>query len=274
MNTMRIFGGLISVLAIASVAGCGQDVAKPAAMETEPAVAGAVAPAVSAYEAALDNALRPDADRTRDADRNPGEVLEFIGIEPGMAVLDMYSGGGWYAEVIAHVVGESGKVIAHSNVAYKGFVGDALEERFATGRVPQAEILMAENNHLELEAGSLDAIMLVQSFHDLYHVDVEGGWELMDAPAFLAELMKGLKPGGVVAVIDHTAADGAPPETGDSLHRIDPALVIANMEAAGFMLDGQSDILRNPDDDVSQIVFAPNIRGKTDRFILRFKKPE
>ncbi len=274
MNTMRIFGGLISVLAIASVAGCGQDVAKPAAMETEPAVAGAVAPAVSAYEAALDNALRPDADRTRDADRNPGEVLEFIGIEPGMAVLDMFSGGGWYAEVIAHVVGESGRVIAHSNVAYKGFVGDALEERFATGRVPQAEILMAENNHLELEADSLDAIMLVQSFHDLYHVDVEGGWELMDAPAFLAELMKGLKPGGVVAVIDHTAADGAPPETGDSLHRIDPALVIANMEAAGFMLDGQSDILRNPDDDVSQIVFAPNIRGKTDRFILRFKKPE
>jgi predicted methyltransferase len=274
MNTTRVFGGLISVLAIVSTTGCGQDVAEPAAIETEPAVAEVAEPAVSVYEAALANALRPEADRTHDADRKPGAVLEFIGIEPGMAVLDMFSGGGWYAEVIAHVVGESGKVIAHSNVAYKGFVGDALEERFATGRVPQVEILMAENNHLELEANSFDAIMLVQSFHDLYHVDVEGGWELIDAPAFLAELMKGLRPGGVVAVIDHTAADGAPPETGDSLHRIDPALVIANMEAAGFMLDGQSDILRNLDDDVSQTVFAPNIRGKTDRFVMRFKKPE
>ena len=259
MNATRVFGGLISLLAILSVAGCGQNVA---------------APAVSVYEAALANALRPEADRTHDADRKPGEVLEFLGIEPGMAVLDMYSGGGWYAEVIAHVVGESGRVIAHSNEAYKGFVGDALEERFAAGRVPQAEILMAENNHLELAADSLDAIMLVQSFHDLYHDDIEGGWELMDAPAFLAELMEGLKPGGVVAVIDHTAADGAPPETGDSLHRVDPALVIASMEAAGFALDSQSDILRNPDDDVSQIVFAPNIRGKTDRFVMRFKKPE
>jgi predicted methyltransferase len=274
MNTTRVFGGLISVLAIVSVAACGQDVTEPVAMETESDVAEVAEPTVSVYEAALTNALRPEADRTRDAARKPGEVLEFIGIEPGMAVLDMFSGGGWYAEVIAHVVGESGKVIAHSNVAYKGFVGDALEERFATGRVPQAEILMAENNHLELEADSLDAIMLVQSYHDLYHVDVEGGWELMDAPVFLAELMKGLKPGGIVAVIDHTAADGAPPETGDSLHRIDPALVIANMEAAGFMLDGRSDILRNLDDDVSQIVFAPNIRGKTDRFVMRFKKPE
>jgi predicted methyltransferase len=274
MNTTRAFGGLISVLAIVSVAGCGQDVAEPVAMETEPGVVEATAPVVSVYEAALANELRPEADRTRDADRKPGEVLEFMGVEPGMAVLDMFSGGGWYAEVIAHVVGESGRVIAHSNVAYKGFVGDALEERFATGRVPQAEILMAENNHLELEADSLDAIMLVQSYHDLYHVDVEGGWELMDAPVFLAELMKGLKSGGVVAVIDHTAADGAPPETGDSLHRVDPALVIAGMEAAGFVLDGQSDILRNPDDDVSQIIFAPNIRGKTDRFVMRFKKPE
>lgn len=274
MNTTSAFGGLISVLAIVSIAGCGQDVAEPVAVETGPGVVEATAAVVSVYEAALANELRPEADRTRDADRKPGEVLEFMGVEPGMAVLDMFSGGGWYAEVIAHVVGESGRVIAHSNVAYKGFVGDALEERFATGRLPQAEILMAENNRLELEADSLDAIMLVQSYHDLYHVDVEGGWELMDAPVFLAELMKGLKSGGVIAVIDHTAAAGAPPETGDSLHRVDPALVIAGMEAAGFVLDGQSDILRNPDDDVSQIIFAPNIRGKTDRFVMRFKKPE
>ena len=272
MNTTRIAGGLISALAITSIFGCGQEAAEPA--ETGPDVAEVAEPTVSVYEAAVANELRPEADRTRDTGRKPAEVLEFVGIEPGMVVLDMYSGGGWYAEVIAHVVGESGKVIAHSNQAYKGFVGNALEDRFEAGRVAQAEILMAENNQLVLAADSLDAVMMAQSFHDLYHVDVENGWELVDAPAFLAELKKGLKPGGLVAIIDHTAAAGAPPETGDTLHRIDPALVIDRMQAAGFRFDGQSDILDNPDDDLSQIVFAKDIRGKTDRFVMRFSNPE
>ena len=274
MDIGRIRLGLIPVLVITSIAGCGQDAVEPAATEAEPVVVKVAKPAASIYEAAIANASRPEADRLSDAGRKPAEVLEFVGIEPGMTVLDMFSGGGWYAEVIAHIVGESGRVIAHTNQAYLGFVGNALEERFESGRVPQAEILLAENNQLELESESLDAVMLVQSFHDLYHVDVENGWELMDAPAFLAELKKGLRPGGIVAVIDHTAADGAPPETGDTLHRIDPALVIANMEAAGFVLEDQSDLLRNPDDDVSKIVFAPEIRGKTDRFVMRFRKPE
>jgi predicted methyltransferase len=273
MKTTRTIAGLISAFTIVAISGCGQESAEPAVTATEPVAAEAAEPAASVYEAALANALRPEADRTRDAGRKPAQVLEFMGIKPGMTVLDMFSGGGWYAEIIAHVVGESGHVIAHSNAAYKNFVGNALEDRFESGRVPQAKILMAENNHLELEADSLDAVMLAQSFHDLYHVDVENGWELMDAPAFLAELMKGLKPGGIVAVIDHAAAAGAPSETGDSLHRIDPALVITRMEAAGFVLDGQSDVLRNPDDDVSEVVFAPEIRGKTDRFIMRFSKP-
>jgi len=272
MYKTRILSGLISALAIASISGCGQEAAEPVA--SEPDVAEVAEPAVSIYAAAVANALRPEADRTRDAGRKPAEVLEFVGIGPGMTVLDMYSGGGWYAEVIAHVVGDNGRVIAHSNEAYKNFVGEALAERFAGGRVPQAEILMAENNQIELEADSLDAVMLAQSFHDLYHVDTENGWELVDAPAFLAELRKGLKPGGLVAIIDHTATAGAPSETGDTLHRIDPALVIDRMQAAGFSFDGQSDILSNPEDDLSQIVFAKGIRHKTDRFVMRFSNPE
>ncbi|MCJ7590001.1 MAG: class I SAM-dependent methyltransferase [Woeseiaceae bacterium] len=265
--------GLCSVLALTLVSACGQDASEPSAPEPIAAAPEAVAPAPSVYEAALANALRPEADRERDAGRKPAEVLEFIGITPGMTVLDMFTGNGWYAEVIAHVVGESGRVIAHSNEAYKKFVGDSLAERFGTGRVPQVEILMAENNHLLLEADTLDAVMLALSFHDLYLGDAENGWELMDIPAFLAELKKALKPGGIVAIVDHSAAAGSPTETSDTLHRIDPALVIANMEAAGFVLDGQSDLLRNPDDDLTQVVFAPTIRGKTDRFVMRFRKP-
>jgi predicted methyltransferase len=133
---------------------------------------------------------------------------------------------------------------------------------------------MAENNELSLETNSLDAVMLVLSFHDLYHSDEENGWPPIDAPAFLAELRKGLKPGGFVGIIDHYAEAGAPAETGNTVHRIDPAIAIAEMEAAGFILDGQSDLLRNPDDDLTKSVFAPEIRGKTDRFIMRFKNPD
>jgi predicted methyltransferase len=274
MNNTKIARGLISVLAFTLISGCQQEAAAPAAAEPEAAVAQMAAPTVSIYAAALANESRPETDHERDAGRKPAEVLEFIGIESGMTVLDMFSGGGWYAEVMAHVVGTDGAVIAHSNEAYKNFVGEALEERFGTGRVPQATILMAENNHLALDENTLDAIMLSLSFHDMYHVDVEGGWDLLDGPTFLAELSKGLKPGGLVAIIDHQALAGAPPETGDSLHRIDPALVIANMEAAGFVLDGQSDILQNRDDDLSQSIFSESIRGKTDRFVMRFKNPQ
>lgn len=271
MNKPNTFAALSSICALLLLSGCGDKASEAPTGDTQ---AAKMEPAVSVYVAALNNPLRPEDDKTRDVGRKPAEVLEFVGIKPGMTVLDMFTGGGWYSEVIAHVVGPGGKVIAHSNEAYKNFVGDALEERFANGRVPQVTILMAENNQLSLEENSLDAVMLGLSFHDMYHEDAENGWPLLDGVAFLAELRKGLKPGGIVGVIDHRAAAGAPPETGDSLHRIDPALVTANMEAAGFVLEAESDLLANADDDHTKVVFAPEIRGNTDRFILRFRNPE
>lgn len=273
MNTLSKYSALAAILALSMLTACGQKAAEE--VTTEPAAAAEPAePATSVYEDAVANASRPAADRDSDAGRKPAEILEFMGIEPGMTVLDMFSGGGWYAEVIAHVVGKDGHVIAHTNEAYKNFVGDALEVRFDGIRVPNAEIMMAENNQLVLEEDSLDAVMLAQSFHDMYLADEDNGWELIDGPAFLAELRKGLKPGGIVAVIDHTAAAGSPPETGDTLHRIDPGLVVANMEAAGFIHEASSDILDNPDDDLTEMVFAEGIRGKTSRFAMRFRNPE
>ena len=100
-----------------------------------------------------------------------------------MTVLDMFTGGGYYAEILSGVVGHEGKVIAQSNQAYLGFVGDAFEERFGSGRLTNVEVLMAENNELELQAHSFDAIMLVLSYHDLYHADPENGWEKIDRQA-------------------------------------------------------------------------------------------
>jgi predicted methyltransferase len=262
MNNTKPIRGLTSVLAFALIAGYAQQFSVAAEHGQ------------SIYEAAVASEARPDSDRARDAGRKPAEVLEFLGIEPGMTVLDMFTGGGYYAEIIAGVVGEEGKVIAQSNQAYLGFVGDAFEEKFGSGRLTNVDVLMAENNELSLEADSLDGVMLVLSFHDLYHSDPENGWPKIDGPAFLAELRNGLKPGGFVAVIDHCAEAGAPAESGDTVHRIDPAIAIADMEAAGFILDGQSEILRNPEDDLTKIVFAPELRGKTDRFIMRFKSPD
>jgi len=271
MKSTTRLQALGSLLAVTLISGCGEKASEPPA--TEPEAAGAE-PVISVYEAAVASEARPDADRARDAGRKPAEVLEFMGIEPGMTVLDMFTGGGYYAEIIAGVVGEQGKVIAQSNQAYLGFVGEAFQERFGSGRLTNVEVLMAENNELSLEADTLDAVMLVLSFHDLYHSDAENGWPRIDGPAFLAELKKGLKPGGVVAIIDHHAAAGSPSDTGTTVHRIDPAIVLADMEAAGFICEETSDMLRNPDDDYSKMVFAEGIRGKTDRFVMRFRSPE
>ena len=271
-RTNRAIATMASLGLAASLVACGQQSADNPETTADSAPAAETSPSI--YAIAVASTARPEADRARDASRKPAAVLEFLGIEPGMTVLDMFTGGGYYAEIIAGVAGDDGKVIAQSNQAYLGFVGDEFEERFGSGRLANVEVLMAENNELTLAADSLDAVMLVLSFHDLYFEDAENGWPRIDTAVFLAELKKGLKPGGVLGVIDHYAATDAPRETGDSLHRIDPAIVMAELDAAGFVLDGTSDMLRNPDDKLDVIVFAPEIRGKTDRFVLRYRKPE
>ena len=265
------------ILVAALVTACNTPNADNPAMEkgaTFAAEPGLSAEPGAIYTEAVTNPSRLAEDRARDSGRKPAEVLAFVGIEPGTTVLDMFAGGGYYTEILASIVGENGKVIAQTNEAYIAWVGDAFERRFGNERLPNVEILMAENNELELAAGSIDAIMLVLSFHDLYSDNAEQGWPKIDVPAFLAELHKGLRPGGQVGIVDHYAASGSPAETGNTTHRIDPAIVIADMKAAGFELEAQSDLLRNPDDDYSKSVFEPTLRGKTDRFVMRFTKAD
>lgn len=237
-----------------------------------PVVAFAESPA-SLYDGAVAAKDRLPGDYERDSDRKPATVLAFFGIAPGDTVLDLFSGGGYYTELLANVVGADGEVVAHSNTAYLNFVGEEFAARYADDRLPNVDVLMAENNELELDEGVFDAIVIVLSYHDVYHADLENGWAPIDKPKLLAELYDGLKAGGVLGIVDHVAATGAPPDTGHTLHRIDPAIIIADLEAAGFRLDGSSDALRNPGDDHSKIVFDPSVRGKTDRIVLRFRKP-
>ena len=265
---------LSAVLLAFTLAACGQpgdshQTSSPIATETV-----TEANPVSIHKAAVANPERTDADRARDAGRKPAQVLEFVGIERGMTVLDMFSGGGYYTEILARTVGDDGHVIAHANEAYVNYVGKEFEVRYLGGRLPNTDVLMAENNELELEPGSLDAIMLVLSFHDLYYADPENGWPAIDVEPFLAELHGGLKDGGIVGIVDHYAAAGSPSDAGGTTHRIDPAIVIEAMSNAGFRLDAQADFLRNPDDDYEKTVFDPELRGKTDRFVMRFVKAE
>lgn len=259
----KILTGITLALVLSS---CGQQAQDGAATAPEADV--------SVYAAAVANASRPESDRARDAGRKPADVLEFFGIEPDMTVLDLFSGGGYYTEIVAHVVGEKGHVVAHANQVLLSFVGDEFKERHADNRLPNTEILMAENNELELVAGQFDAVIMTLNYHDLYWVSPDRGWAKFDVQKFLAELYKGLKPGGIFGVVDHYAEAGSPRETGGTLHRIDPDIVIADVEMAGFVLEDQNDTLRNMSDDHSKSVFDPEVRGKTDRFIFRFRKPE
>ncbi len=259
---------IIALLTLASVlTGCD----RPA---SEPAAAAVVEAEMTIYTGAVNSATRPEADRDSDAGRQPEAVLELFGIQRGDVVLEMWAGSGYYTELLAHVVGESGKVIAHTNSPILGFSGEAHAMRHADNRLPNTEVLLAENNTLELEADRFDAVTIVLNYHDLYWSSEEYGWELIDVPAFLAELYKGMKPGGALGIVDHQAVGGSPAETGNTLHRIDSAIVIAEIESAGFVLDGESNVLANPEDDHTKGVFDPEIRGKTDRYVLRFRKSE
>ena len=222
---------------------------------------------------AVRDPARPKTDREQDARRHAAEVLAFFGIEPGMVVLDLFSGGGYYAELLSYAVGPAGRVVAHNNTPYLSSAEDELATRYAPGRLANVERIVADNNQLELTPERFDAVIMIKVYHDVYFVSEEMGWEQIDGPRLLDEIFRALKPGGVLGIVDHVAAPGSPPETGGTLHRIDLALIRRDMAAAGFVFDGQSDVLRNPADDYSQSVFAPTVRNRTDRAVLRFRKP-
>jgi predicted methyltransferase len=227
----------------------------------------------SSIYAAVNNPQRRSVDREQDERRKAADVLNFFGIQPGMVVLDLYSGGGYYAELLSYIVGPAGRVVAHNNTPYLRFAEDELAARYTEGRLANVEQIVAENNQLELTADVFDAVIMIKSYHDSYFVSEEMGWVKIDRPELLREIFTALKSGGVLGIVDHAADPGTPPESGGTLHRIDPAVIVRDMAAAGFRFDGESDVLRNPADDRSKVVFDPSVQGRTDRVVLRFRKP-
>ncbi len=221
--------------------------------------------------AAINNPERSDQDRIRDANSKPAEILKLLDLKPGDQVADLFAGGGYYSELLAHVVGDKGKVIAHTVAAYRQFIGDALEKRFEN-RLPQVTIYAAEPNDIELGSETLDAAIIVMSYHDLYFSNEEG-WPPIDAAKFLDKVYAALKPNGKLLIEDHAANTGTGATDAQTLHRIEESFAISDIASHGFKWVTTSDALRNPADDHSKNVFDPEIRGKTDRFILLFEKP-
>ncbi len=228
----------------------------------------------AAIAAAIASPDRPKADVERDPVAKPRELLAFLGVTPGMRVIDMFAAGGYYTELLARTVGVKGQVIAYNNPPYARFAEKGIAQRYADGRLGNVRQVTAEVDELQLAPASLDAALFVMSFHDAYWRPADGSWNRTDPDELLRRLHGALKPGAVVVVQDHVASPGGDTaKVVDQLHRIDPAVVRAAFERAGFVFDKASEILARPEDDHSKLVFDESIRGRTDQFIYRFRKP-
>ena len=207
-----------------------------------------------------------------DAGRMPAEVLAFEGLKRGDHALDLFTGGGYYGEIMARAVGPRGAVTAWNPTP---FVGDEDRQALAAAhqRSPNFTAIDSAPDAIALPANSFDFAMIHLNYHDTYFTSERAHFRMEPAP-FLAAVFQALKPGGTIAVVDHVANPGGDTHAVvQALHRIDPATIRADFERAGFVFDGESNILRNPADDHTKGVFDPAIRGHTDRVVYRFRKP-
>jgi predicted methyltransferase len=250
-------GGLRGMAAaLALCAGCSAAQARPAA--TIEAVA---APGRPAEALALDSS------------RKPAEVLRFLGLEQGDRALDLFAGSGYYTEIMARAVGPKGLVLGWDPA---NFMNDKNRASWAELKARSANtgLMVTPADAFALPADAFDFVLLHMVYHDTYWQSEKYRFPRMDPAAFLRTVYAATKKGGTVGVIDHVApAGGDTRDVVEKLHRIDPATVRADFEAAGFVFEGESDLLRIAADDHSKNVFDPAVRGKTDRFVYRFRKP-
>ena len=267
---MRHFkAALICVAATTLLVACGRSEPDAQATATPEPAAEPAAPMQKAMNlsAILASDTRSEEDRARDAGRRPADVLEFLGIESGMDVIDLMAAGGWYTEVLSLAVGSDGSVTAQNPpwlLAFRdGAMGKALDERMSN-RLPNVTRQDSTWEELAASGTQYDVALSALNLHDAYLQSPERAAALMSA------VFTVLKPGGVFGVIEHS---GNADVDMASLHRMDKTVAIAVATAAGFVVEGDSDLLSNPEDDRTQGVFSEGIRGKTDRFLLKLRKP-
>ncbi|HEX3701206.1 MAG TPA: methyltransferase [Phenylobacterium sp.] len=235
------------------------------------AVTAAAAAGPGYIAAAVADKGRPAADLKRDAERKPAEVLAFAGVKPGMTVVELIPGGGYFTRILSKAVGPKGVVYALYPPPR------ASTDPAKPTPTPAAEAIAADAAYgnvkpVKIAPGKLDVptkadvVWTSQNYHDLHNVPN------LDMAVFNKAVFDALKPGGVYVIEDHVASPGDPAVT-HTLHRIDPAVVKQEVTAAGFKFDGESNILHNPADDHTKAVFDPSLRGHTDQFIYKFRKP-
>jgi predicted methyltransferase len=218
--------------------------------------------------AAVADSHRPSTDTDRDAARKPAEMLAFAGVKPGDTVLELLPGTGYFSRILSKAVGPKGHLYLATPDPKSGYAqpaADAIAADSAYANVSVIQITGAAMRTLP----PLDVIWTAQNYHDLHLSTLK-----LPVPLLDKLWLSILKPGGEFIVIDHVAAAGAPvTEAADKLHRIDPAAARAEIEAAGFVFAGESDAIRNTADPHTAVVFDPSIKGHTDQFVFKFRKP-
>jgi predicted methyltransferase len=274
MNKLQ--SAALAVLATAAVGACDFKNDDVAGRDAPPQTAAAPVPtedAALAIKSAIGSGARLADDRAQDEWRRPLAVLTFLQVKPGMRVLDVFAGGAYYTELLSYVVGD-GAVLAYNNKAYAQYAAKDLDAHFAGGRLPNVKRIEVEAGDLKLVPGELDAAIFIRSYHDVYWFPKDGSWPPVDGARLLKEVFNALKPGAAVVVQDHVANPGGDPrDVVGKLHRIDPEVLKRDFRAAGFVLDAESDALRNAADDHTLPIFDPKIQHHTDDMLLRFRKP-
>ncbi|MBB4631250.1 I78 family peptidase inhibitor [Sphingosinicella soli] len=218
---------------------------------------------------------RPADEAKLDESRKPAEVLKFLGLERGDRAFDFMAGRGYYSEIMARAVGPKGMVVAWnpSGIGESDPVKTAWQSLRV--RVKNVAVFSTFMPDLALAPASFDFALFHLVYHDAYWESAEYKLVRTDPALLLATLYGAMKSGGIVGVIDHVGPAGGDTRAEvDKTHRIDPAVVRADFERAGFVFEGESDVLRVPGDDLSKSVFDPAVRGKTDRIVYKFSKPD
>lgn len=256
--------GAMAIAIAASVFAFGPNAF--AAADASPGVSAALAAAVA-------DSSRPDSDIARDTDRKPEQTLAFSGVKPGDRVADYVAESGYFTRLFSSVVGPKGHVYAVEPTAFfrfKTFPPAVAELQGYAVAHPNVTVTTAAALEGLRFPEKIDLFWISRNYHDL-HDKFMGP---VDVAAFNKAIYKVVKPGGLYVVLDHSAAPGAAADVTEALHRIEASTVRREVEAAGFKFDSESSILANPADPRTAKVFDPTIRGHTDQFILKFRKPK
>ena len=249
---------------LATVFAISLSFASPAAARAAPSpIAAAVA----------DTANRTPDNVKLDEGRKPAQLLQFFGLRPGMQVLDMFGANKYWSEIMAPAVGPKGHVTVWQPTQFLTDKNRVPFEEFAA-RQKNVSLISSPFEAPNLPPMAFDFAIINLDYHDVYWTNADRKIVRMDPDAWLKTLYAAMKPGATVGIIDHVASPNTDTRaTVEKLHRIDPEVIKADFKRAGFVLVGTSGLLRNAADDHSLLVFDPKIRGKTDRAILKFRKP-